>query len=152
VKTRPPKIEIPRKTRWSCRPTAQPRLQAEYRTKSEKARLLRRKRAHIPELLEIETFPFARQPKLDRQPHLIYEGDGGGEGWVLALKRLLEIVNGLLEQAGSSERLYGIYGGNDGRVILLTPEMRDYIESLGDVFDSGWMPYPVEQLEASDRR
>jgi DNA replication protein DnaC len=42
-------------------------LEAEYRTKSEKARLLRRKRAHIPELLEIETFPFARQPKLDRQ-------------------------------------------------------------------------------------
>ena len=42
-------------------------LQAEYRTKSEKARLLRRKRAHIPELLELETFPFARQPKLDRQ-------------------------------------------------------------------------------------
>lgn len=42
-------------------------LQAEYRTKSEKARLLRRKRARIPELLELETFPFARQPKLDRQ-------------------------------------------------------------------------------------
>jgi len=42
-------------------------LQAEFRTKSEKSRLLRRKRAHIPELFEIETFPFARQPKLDRQ-------------------------------------------------------------------------------------
>jgi len=42
-------------------------LQAEYRTKSDKARLLRRKRAHLPELLEFETFPFARQPKLDRQ-------------------------------------------------------------------------------------
>ena len=42
-------------------------LEAEYRAKSEQARLLRRKRAHIPELLEIETFPFARQPKLDRQ-------------------------------------------------------------------------------------
>ena len=42
-------------------------LRAEARTKNEKARLLRRKRAHIPELLEIETFPFARQPKLDRQ-------------------------------------------------------------------------------------
>jgi len=42
-------------------------LQAEYRTKSEKARLLRRKRAHIPELLELETFPFAHQPKLDRR-------------------------------------------------------------------------------------
>ena len=42
-------------------------LQAEYRTRSDKARLLRRKRAHIPELFEIETFPFARQPKLDRK-------------------------------------------------------------------------------------
>ena len=38
---------------------------------------------------------------INGQRHLIYEGDGGGDGWVLALKRLLEIVNGLLEQAGS---------------------------------------------------
>jgi len=42
-------------------------LEAEYRVKIEHARLLRRKRAHIPEMLEIETFPFARQPKLDRK-------------------------------------------------------------------------------------
>jgi DNA replication protein DnaC len=42
-------------------------LEAEYRLKIEHARQLRRKRAHIPELLEIETFPFARQPKLDRK-------------------------------------------------------------------------------------
>jgi DNA replication protein DnaC len=42
-------------------------LEAEYRTKSDNARILRRKRAHIPELLEIETFPFTRQPKLDRK-------------------------------------------------------------------------------------
>jgi len=42
-------------------------LEAESRTKSDRARLLRRKRAHIPELLEIETFPFIRQPKLDRK-------------------------------------------------------------------------------------
>src|SRR5208283_2604662 len=42
-------------------------LEAEYRLKGEHARLLRRKRANIPELLEIETFPFARQPKLDRK-------------------------------------------------------------------------------------
>lgn len=42
-------------------------LEAEYRVRSENARLLRRKRAHIPELLEIETFPFTRQPKLNRQ-------------------------------------------------------------------------------------
>jgi len=42
-------------------------LEAEYRAKLENARLLRRKRARIPEMLEIETFPFARQPKLDRK-------------------------------------------------------------------------------------
>ena len=42
-------------------------LEAEYRVKMENARLLRRKRARIPEMLEIETFPFARQPKLDRK-------------------------------------------------------------------------------------
>ena len=42
-------------------------LEAEYRDKKERARLLRRKRANIPEMLEIETFPFDRQPNLDRQ-------------------------------------------------------------------------------------
>jgi DNA replication protein DnaC len=42
-------------------------LRAEHLTKSDNARVLRRKRAHIPEPLEIETFPFDRQPKLDRQ-------------------------------------------------------------------------------------
>ncbi|MGH7080941.1 MAG: ATP-binding protein [Acetobacteraceae bacterium] len=42
-------------------------LQAELRGKGERARLLRRKRARIPELLEMETFPFERQPKLDRR-------------------------------------------------------------------------------------
>lgn len=42
-------------------------LEAEYRVKLEHARLLRRKRAQIPERWEIETFPFARQPKLDRK-------------------------------------------------------------------------------------
>lgn len=42
-------------------------LEAEYRSKNDNARTLRRKRAHVPELLEIETFPFTRQPKLNRK-------------------------------------------------------------------------------------
>lgn len=42
-------------------------LEEECRIKGENSRLLRRKRAHIPQPLEIETFPFARQPKLDRK-------------------------------------------------------------------------------------
>lgn len=39
----------------------------ECRIKNESARKLRRKRAHIPELLEIETFPFSLQRKLNRK-------------------------------------------------------------------------------------
>ena len=42
-------------------------LEEEYRSKNDNARILRRRRAHIPELLEIETYPFSRQPKLDRK-------------------------------------------------------------------------------------
>jgi len=42
-------------------------VEEEYRAKRENARLLRRQRANIPEILEIETFPFDKQPKLDRQ-------------------------------------------------------------------------------------
>ena len=42
-------------------------LEEECRSKNDNARMLRRQRAHIPELLEIETYPFSRQPKLDRK-------------------------------------------------------------------------------------
>ena len=42
-------------------------LEAEYGLKTDNARLLRRKRARIPEPWELETFPFTRQPKLNRQ-------------------------------------------------------------------------------------
>jgi len=47
-------------------------LEEEYRAKQENARLLRRQRANIPEILEVETFPFDRQPKLDRQKIMSY--------------------------------------------------------------------------------
>lgn len=42
-------------------------LEAEYHAKSDNARLLRRKRANIPEPWEIETYPFDRQPNLNRK-------------------------------------------------------------------------------------
>lgn len=50
-------------------------LQAEFQAKREHARLMRRKMARIPEVLEIETFPFERQPKLDRKLVMsLYDG------------------------------------------------------------------------------
>lgn len=42
-------------------------LEAEFQNKNDNARLFRRKRARIPEMLEMETFPFTRQPKLNRK-------------------------------------------------------------------------------------
>ena len=42
-------------------------VEDEYNEKCEKARLARIKRAKIPEILTIDTFPFGKQPKLDRK-------------------------------------------------------------------------------------
>ena len=42
-------------------------IEREYESRIEKARLARIKRAKIPEILVMETFPFDRQPKLDRK-------------------------------------------------------------------------------------
>jgi DNA replication protein DnaC len=50
-------------------------LEEEYVAKCGSARRLRRQRAHLPEILEIETFPFSRQPKLDRKRIMsLYDG------------------------------------------------------------------------------
>ena len=56
-----------RKKRYSVERFLKIVLEQEYRAKCENGRLLRRKRANIPEMLEMETFPFRRQPKLDRK-------------------------------------------------------------------------------------
>ena len=42
-------------------------LEEECRAKHEHTRLQRRNRANIPEMFELQTFPFSRQPKLDRK-------------------------------------------------------------------------------------
>ena len=42
-------------------------VEEEYRLKRENARRQRLKRARIPEVWTLETYPFARQPKLDRK-------------------------------------------------------------------------------------
>jgi DNA replication protein DnaC len=50
-------------------------LEEEYRLKRENARVLRLKRAGVPEMLAIETFPFEKQPHLNRKKILsMYDG------------------------------------------------------------------------------
>jgi DNA replication protein DnaC len=65
-------LEAARKGRYSAERLLKYVVQEEYRAKRENARLLRRQRANIPELLEMETFPFAKQPKLDRRKIMSY--------------------------------------------------------------------------------
>ena len=65
-------LEIARKGRYSAERLLKYVLEQEYRAKRENARLLRRQRAKIPEMLEMETFPFAKQPKLDRKKVMSY--------------------------------------------------------------------------------
>lgn len=72
-------------------------------------------------------------------------------GWGVAAKRALEIVNDLLSGAGSEERLYGIYGGNDGLVILLNSEIFDFLKSETVDVDPRWMPYSPEEMDEDGR-
>lgn len=65
-------LEVIRKGRYSAERLLRYVLEEEYRAKRENGRLLRRQRAGIPEMLEMETFPFARQPKLDRKKIMSY--------------------------------------------------------------------------------
>ncbi len=65
-------LEAARKGRYSSERLLKHVLEEEYRAKRENARLLRRQRANIPEMLEMETFPFSRQPKLDRKKIMSY--------------------------------------------------------------------------------
>jgi DNA replication protein DnaC len=60
-------LEKARQGRYSCERLLRYVLEEECRAKCENARLLRRQRANIPEPLEMETFPFTKQRKLDRK-------------------------------------------------------------------------------------
>ncbi len=60
-------LEKGRKGRYSNERLLKYILDQEYSSKNENARHQRRKRARIPESWELATYPFKRQPKLDRK-------------------------------------------------------------------------------------
>lgn len=60
-------LEAARQGKYSHERLLKQVLQKEYQIKQEQARQQRRKQARIPEIWEIETFPFERQPKLNRK-------------------------------------------------------------------------------------
>ena len=60
-------LEKARQGRYSPERLLKYVVEEEYRAKRENARLLRRQRANIPDMWEMESFPFHKQPKLDRR-------------------------------------------------------------------------------------
>jgi len=68
---------------------------------------------------------------------------GEDEYWEASMNNAFILVNRLLEQAGSSERVYGEYGGNDGAAIFLTPRQFELIRQSDaiNLADKPWMPH-----------
>ena len=56
------------------------------------------------------------------------EIDSHLDEWELATNRTFSVVNLLLQEAGSKERLYSLYGGNDLFAVFLTEEMYETIK------------------------
>jgi hypothetical protein len=63
--------------------------------------------------------------------------------WDLVTKRSFAMINYLLERAGSPERLYQLYTGNDTSGVFLTEEMYQQILLSGLLTDQG-IPQPIE--------
>jgi hypothetical protein len=91
---------------------------------------------------------------INGRQHVIYHSANADVAgcWDAATRRTLEIVNQLLMGAGSRERLFGIYGGNDGRVMLLTDEMHQLLKKSDLKIDPRWLPYPPTAIPDATSR
>ena len=84
------------------------------------------------------------------QPYIIYHANEihANDLWQRASTRTFALVNALLAKAGSDEQLYQLSGGNDGRAILLTPEMYATIKASQLVAEKNLpQPVPASQLK-----
>jgi len=106
-------------------------LEEESKLKSENSRQLRLKRARIPELLVMETFPFARQPKLSKKKilslydpfdfllksqNIVWVGPTGSGKTGLATSFLIEAIN----------------RGHSGRYVLFAELVAELYRSVAD--------------------
>lgn len=66
---------------------------------------------------------------INGQKYLIYDDktDNPFDIWEMAANRTFAVINILLREAGSKERLYSLYGGNDLYAVFLTDEMFEAI-------------------------
>jgi len=72
-------------------------------------------------------------------------GMGAAQIREAAMCHTLLLINQLLEDAGHAERLYGLYGGNEGMVAFLTPKQFKLIRACEAIkeMEKPWEPYEV---------
>jgi hypothetical protein len=65
--------------------------------------------------------------------------------WEAGMCHTFILINQLLQDAGAQERIYGLYGGNDGQAVFLTPAQFDLIRGCEDIEETErpWEPYVV---------
>ena len=71
--------------------------------------------------------------------------DEGEEEWALVPERVFQSINLLLQAAGSNERIYTLYGGNDLFVVFLTEDMFKAIQQA-TVIETNEKPAAVRSL------
>lgn len=66
--------------------------------------------------------------------------------WEAAMCHTLLLINNLLSDAGSPERAYGLYGGNDGHAVFLTERQFEIIRNAGEIeaSEKPWKAYVVK--------
>jgi len=67
---------------------------------------------------------------------------GMAELWELTTTRTFALVNRLLTEAGSKERIFAVYGGHDNRAVFLTDDMYAALR-LSGVLPPQEMPIPM---------
>ena len=74
--------------------------------------------------------------------HEIWTAKDQRSNWSLSTVRTFELVNGLLESAGSRERMYAVNDGNDLFGFFLTPELKAIISGHPDyrIPDGPYLP------------
>ena len=63
-------------------------------------------------------------------------------GWGEAVQRFVEILNDQLSKQNKEDRIYPVSGGNDGRIIFLSNEQFEYIDSIYK--NPNWKPLKVK--------
>ena len=117
--------------RWSHATLLTHILQEEYRLKRENARKLRLRSARIPEMLVIETFPFERQPKLNKKKIMaLYDS----LGYIEQAQNILWLGGTGVGKTGlaTSFLIHAINHGHTGRFVRFPDLVAELYRSVAD--------------------